>query len=422
MAQPLAGHHAWPTTRLRTAHRHIRRHSERLRLWTGIGSHILSWIQIVHSKAIYSAGMEKETDGPYAEPSSHTPPSPNGTSTDVGSQAQSSPAADHSVHLSPDFRGPSSHPLPPVSADGPDNHAESPLEEPLSAAEIAYDALYEPAYKFFMRCQSFIPRIIALDGHHRPRGPLDDELEVLQLGQRLRGELRDLWANRPQALDVLSDTNGLQEVLHPRVALKVIKSFRSFVANFHAIRIFLHRVAFIHYPASEEVRHAVAEIPRMARDQMADDGEQARAAAETDGRQDTPGRQGYGSRSRDDCNGASSERLPQETPQPADIERPDSRNNNANSNHWTPEEAPPATGGPSPIMLWLWPLFMCGTECDAEERRWVLERMYAMRSVNAERTATLLAEVTRLQDETGRRVDQRRIRQKIFADEFDVVY
>ena len=364
--------------------------------------------------------MEKETERQSTEPSIETPSSPNGTSTDISSLTQPSPAADHSVHLSSDFRTLTAHSFPPASTTAHEKPAESPLEEPLSAAEIAYDALYEPAYKFFMRCQSFIPRIIALDAHHRPRGPLDDELEVLQLGQRLRGELRDLWVNRPQGLSVLSDTNGLQEVLHPRVALKVIKSFRSFVANFHAIRILLHRVAFIHYPASEEVKHAITEILRLARDQIVDDGDREEASSGASGVPAASGREKAETIVRPHSESAGKE---QRHPQATDSGQQEGRQEHAENNCWTAEEAPtPTTGGPFPIMLWLWPLFMCGTECRIEERRWVLERMYAMRSVNAERTAILLAEVTRQQDEMDRRVDQRSIRQKIFDDEFDVVY
>lgn len=416
MAQPLAGRRAWPTSHLRSAYKHLKCHGDRLRLWTGIGSHILSWIQIVHSKAIYAAGMEKEMERHSAESSVETPSSPNGTSTDISSLTRPSPVADHSVHLSSNFQTLDAPSFPPASTAAHERPAESPLEEPLSAAEIAYNALYEPAYKFFMRCQSFIPRIIALDAHHRPRGPLDDELEVLQLGQRLRGDLHDLWKNRPQGLGVLSDTNGLQEVLHPRVALKVIKSFRSFVANFHAIRILLHRVAFIHYPASEEVKQAITEILRLARDQIADDGDHERdgSGIASGGDVRSGGKAAAGAR-------AQSEGAVQQQRQPQSIGQ-DGGQDHADNNHWKAEEATPTTGGPFPIMLWLWPLFMCGTECNIEERRWVLERMYAMRSINAERTAILLAEVTRQQDEMDRRVDQRSIRQKIFADEFDVVY
>lgn len=424
MAQPLAAHHTWPTTRLRQAYQYLKRHSERLRLWTGIGSHIISWIQIVDNKAVYSAGMDKGSDRSPTESIINSPCSPNGTATDIISLTQPSPAPDHSVHVSPGSTASTSHPCPVASPTAPDISAESPLEEPLSAAEIAYDALYEPAYKLFMRCQSFIPRIIALDLYHRPRGPLDDELEVLQLGQRLRRELQNLWLKRPRCLGVLSDTGGLQEVLHPRVAVKIIRSFRSFVANFHAIRIFLHRVVFIQYPASDEVKLAIAEILRLTREQLADESREAGLNLENqEDYRSEAGKETEEGHTHD----------PSTTAAPANIgEREQSRRESKDISHqdaqgsiqgspWAKGEEASSTG-PYPIMLWLWPLFMCGTECSAEDRQWVLERIYAMRSINAERTAILLAEVTRLQDETGRRVDQRTVRKKIFDDEFDVVY
>lgn len=409
MAQPLADHHTWPTTRLRHAYRHLKRHSERIRLWTGIGSRIISWIQIVDNKAVYSAGIDKESDRPSTESSINSSCSPAVTTTDASPLTQTSPATDQSVHVSP---GRSTSTVQPYSAASP---ADTLLDEPLSAAEIAYDALHEPAYKFFMRSQFLILRIIALDPYHRSRGPLDDELQVLQLGQRLRGELRDQWLKRPSVLGVLSDTEGLQEVLHPRVAGKIIRGFRSFVANFHAVRIFLHRVVFIQYPASDEVKLAITEILRLAREQLADEVNESRLNLENKGNYQGEVENGVGegdTRNTRTGEGGSSKRGT------ADAYHQDAHIQESQS---TREEEAPSTG-PHPIMLWLWPLFMCGTECSVEDRQWVLERMYAMRSVNAERTAILLAEVTRQQDETGKRVDQRTVRRKIFDDEFDVVY
>lgn len=369
--------------------------------------------------------MDKDSDRPSTESDANSPCSPNATTTEISPLTQPSPEANHAVHVSPVSNASTSNTCPTTSPTTPDSTADSPHDEPSSAAEIAYDALYEPVYKFFMRSQSLIPRIIALDPYHRPRGPLDDELQVLQLGQRLRGSLRDLWLKRPRNLGVLSDTEGLQEVLHPRVAIKIIRGFRSFVANFHAVRIFLHRVVFVQYPASDEVKLAITEILKLAKEQLADEDREV----ELHHRNQQNYSRGLGDEAAD--RGAYDASIPavsvsaggseHSRGRSADIHYRDAAQSSTEEVHWEDGEEPPSTG-PHPIMLWLWPLFMCGTECSVEDRQWILERMYAMRSVNAERTATLLSEVTRQQDETGRRVDQRTVRKRIFDDEFDVVY
>lgn len=400
MAQPMAGPRRWRTTHLRTAYRRLKQHNERLRSWTGIGSHILSWIQIIDNKAVYAAGMETEIDRPSPDTDSPSQPSPGGTAVESVSSARcGSPEISRSVHLCIDApQQPCLDTLKPASADEAISS-----DEYLSAAEIAYDALNRPAYRFFLRCQNFIPRIIALDRHHRPRGSLDAEFEVLRIGQRLRSELHDLWARRPVDFNVLADSSGLLEVLHRRVAQKIIRSFGIYIAHFHAIRILLHRVAFIHYPATEEVKQAISEILRLAGDQISGHGSESSDLAPTENTMD----------------GAAGS--PSNPPQEEHTQNGLERFHGLSDSSGTGEPVPQSTLTPS--IAWLWPLFMCGLECDLNEREWVLSRMCDMKgSVNAERTAMLLKEVTKRQDERDERVDQRSVRQDIFGDDFSVVY
>lgn len=432
MAQPLASPQHWPTTHLRAAHRHLKQHDARLRSWTaGLGSRILSWIHIVDSKAVYSAGMDKNIDRPYTDSNVDCQSSPKDTSMETPSATRGSPGSSNPIQAHTNTENAQ---LP--ASDHADTPAEGGMsglsldEPPPSAAEIAYDALYQPGHKFFMRCQSLIPRIIALDRHHRLRGPLDAELEVLQVGQRLRSEIRDLWLKRPQGLGVLADTDGLHEVLHPRVARRIIQSFRSFVANFHAVRILLHRVAFIQYPASDEVKQAVSEILRLARDQIGDTERSCRTktadlrdTSSTSqekttqrGRRNLVNEGGCGP---DGNRGNSSQEA--DPPNSSNTAEQDDQPGHG-TNESTREDTFQTAGGLCPVILWLWPLFMCGTECGMDERQWILDRMRAMKSTLAERTAMLLSEVTKQQDETNDRVDQRSIRQRIFGGEFDLVY
>lgn len=374
MAQPLAGPKRWPTTHLRTAYRWLKQYDHRIKLWTGISSHILSWIQVMDSKAVYAAGMEDEKDRPSPSTDAATLPSPNVTLD------TNSPMPTNSVYICSDDAG-TLRPEPILDTDYDDHNGG---DESFSAAEIAYDAINTPAYKFFLRCQSLIPRIISLDLHHRPRGSLDAEFEVLQIGQRLRAELKHLWARRPRELNVLSDSSGLRDVLHPSVARKITQAFRIYVANFHALRIILHRVAFSHYPTTDEVKQSISEILRLVNEQLA-------------------------STRTDTGNSESNSSL---------AEQPTSRIESEESNtRTTPETLSPGTP-------WLWPLFMCGLECTMDKRHWILELIRNMKAEdsNAEKTAILLAEVTKRQDAKAARIDQRTVRADIFEDEFCVVY
>ena len=347
------------------------------------------------SKAIYAAGMECEPD----RQSTNVDPitlSSLGASTDTNS-----PAA-NSVHLHSNYAHTYTCDSDYGSNSGDHCNADpSTADRTTSAAEIAYDALNTPAYKFFLRCQAFIPRIISLDLHHRPRGSLDAEFEVLQIGQRLRRELNDMWARRPRELSVLADCPGLRDVLHPEVARKIIQTFRIYVANFHALRILLHRVAFVSYPATEEVKESIAEVLALATDQLAMSDVQGPPTESTIGTARAPARSRKG---RGDAHVGS-----------AGLGEENRSGDSGGVDDYDVRALSPGTP-------WLWPMFMCGLECSLDKRRWILQLMYDMKGVNAERTAILLAEVTRRQDERDARVDQRSVRADIFEDDFSVVY
>lgn len=73
----------------------------------------------------------------------------------------------------------------------------------------------------------------------------------------------------------------------------------------------------------------------------------------------------------------------------------------------------------------LWPLFLAAIEGTPVDRQFLLQTMREMdmrRVPNAARTVFLLEEVLKRQDQEGRRVDHRSVRQDLFEGELSVLY
>lgn len=130
---------------------------------------------------------------------------------------------------------------------------------------IVYEAIMGPAFRFFVQAQQVIRRIVCIDLHHRSRGTLSDEFEVLQIAHKVGADLETLWNRRPRVLDVYDQPEGLFDTLNPSVAVEVCRTFRQYVANFLACFIYLHRVAFAIYPRTDRVHKAVDQIIQLAR-------------------------------------------------------------------------------------------------------------------------------------------------------------
>lgn len=129
---------------------------------------------------------------------------------------------------------------------------------------LVYDAIVRPAFHFFVNAQQVIRRIVRIDLHHRSRGTLSDEFEVLQIAHRVGADLENLWNSRPPVLDVYDRPEELYDTLTRAIAVQVCRTFRQYVANFLANFIYLHRVAFAIYPRTDRVNGAVDKIIRLA--------------------------------------------------------------------------------------------------------------------------------------------------------------
>jgi hypothetical protein len=146
-----------------------------------------------------------------------------------------------------------------------DNCKEPGIEDPfLSPNYLIYESIVGPAFRFFVQAQQVVRRIVCIDLHHRSRGTLTDEFEVLQLAHKVGADLETLWHRRPSVIDVYGRPEALTDILCAPVASEICRTFRQYVANFLANFIYLHRVAFAIYPRTDRVNGAIDQIIQLA--------------------------------------------------------------------------------------------------------------------------------------------------------------
>lgn len=366
----------WPLQHLQSAHHRVRQHSDRIRLWTGTSKRLLTWMTLLQTKAEYNSGytalehssatLSKSTGDPFARKPSSIPrgDSPNATRNSEYSQGS-------------------------TTGDATSDDAE---DDTRTMAEVAYDTVNQPGFDFFLKAQAFTSRIISLDRYHRTRGTLETEFETLKDGQQISVDLHTLWATRPTTMSFLRDPNGLEEALQPRLAKKVLLNLRVYVANFYAQFIYLHRVAFKTYPSTPDVTYAIGRIIGLAKD-IAEDSNKSHGNGDTS---------------------ISSDRTP--------LEYSSSSSAPVREVSEATQGSDSGTGLPATM---LWPLFLAAIEGTMSDREFLLQTMREMdmRHVpNAARTVFLLEEVLRRQDQQGRRVDHRSVRQDLFEGELSVLY
>ncbi|KAJ5101873.1 hypothetical protein NUU61_004095, partial [Penicillium alfredii] len=226
------------TSYLHSAYLLLQRFHGRTRSWTGLGHLLVSWISLLDVKSLI-AGREGD---PLIELGN---PPENGTAA--------KPFEIHSPRT----------PRMAVSAD--DKKLEEGTEDTFhSPGYLVYEAIVGPAFRFYVQAQQIVRRIVCIDLHHRSRGTLSDEFEVLQIAHKVGADLEMLWHRRPPVIDVYERPEALIDTLCTPVAVEVCRTFRQYVANFLANFIYLHRVAFAIYPRTDRVNGAVDQIIQLA--------------------------------------------------------------------------------------------------------------------------------------------------------------
>lgn len=141
------------------------------------------------------------------------------------------------------------------------NEPETPDTE---IEEILFDVLYHPGIVFYQKVQSFVGRITRIDPWHRSRGTVQDETDVMALASQISQDLHALYGQRPALMDHAVAGNLTEKHLAKDLAIALTRSFRTYLANYYASFLHLHRVAYVQYPKTKEVTNAIANIKRLS--------------------------------------------------------------------------------------------------------------------------------------------------------------
>ncbi|KAJ5841257.1 hypothetical protein N7534_011087 [Penicillium rubens] len=210
----------------------LQRFHNRTRHWTGLGHLLVSWVSLLDVKSLI-AGRDGDP------------------LTELGNI--------------PEHRLDTQNSQTPHTKAPTDNCKEASIEDPfLSPNYLIYESIVGPALRFFVQAQQVVRRIVCIDLHHRSRGTLTDEFEVLQLAHKVGADLETLWHRRPPVIDVYGRPEALTDILCAPVASEICRTFRQYVANFLANFIYLHRVAFAIYPRTDRVNGAIDQIIQLA--------------------------------------------------------------------------------------------------------------------------------------------------------------
>lgn len=140
--------------------------------------------------------------------------------------------------------------------------------------DVLLDTLLSPGFAFFHKVQSFMGRISLIDPWHRKRGTVEDETYVMNIASKINNDILRLHRQRPPLMDLAADGRLRVPHLPMDLASSVTRNMRTYLANYHASFIHLHRVAYKHLPRTANTNNAIRTISRLAR-QMCTDADSA---------------------------------------------------------------------------------------------------------------------------------------------------
>lgn len=129
--------------------------------------------------------------------------------------------------------------------------------------EVIYDMLCQPGIEFFQEVQTITGRITRIAHYHRTRGTVEDETEVMAIAANILRDLSSLYDRRPALMNHAVSGNIISESLAEPLASAIVRSFQTYLANFYACYIHLHRVAHRHLTRSKAVITAICKIKEM---------------------------------------------------------------------------------------------------------------------------------------------------------------
>ncbi|RGP78487.1 transcription factor [Fusarium longipes] len=157
----------------------------------------------------------------------------------------------------------------PASFDGePDDISKNdPVED---IEDVLFQVLYQPGVVFYQKVQSFMGRISKIDPWHRSRGTVEDEIEVMNIGAVIATDLRTLYEHRPPLMDYAVAGKLTQPHVSKHLAFVITRAFRTYLSNYYASKVHLHRVAYKSLPLTKEASEALDQIRKLARQIVAD--------------------------------------------------------------------------------------------------------------------------------------------------------
>lgn len=157
----------------------------------------------------------------------------------------------------------------PASFDGDMEDAENRVTDG-GLEDVLFQVLYQPGVVFYQKVQSFMGRISKIDPWHRSRGTVEDEIEVMNIGASIAADLRTLYEQRPPLMDYAVAGKLKQPHLSPHLAFVITRAFRTYLSNYYASKVHLHRVAYKTLPLTKEASDALSHIRRLAQQTVAD--------------------------------------------------------------------------------------------------------------------------------------------------------
>lgn len=126
--------------------------------------------------------------------------------------------------------------------------------------EALFQVLYQPGIAFFQKVQSFMGRISKIDPWHRQRGTVEDETEVMIIAASISKDLHGLYQSRPLLMDFAVLGKLTATHVSETLASTITRAFRTYLSNYHASKVHLHRVAYKHLPLTTDTADALTAI------------------------------------------------------------------------------------------------------------------------------------------------------------------
>ncbi|CRK12097.1 hypothetical protein HYQ45_015138 [Verticillium longisporum] len=147
--------------------------------------------------------------------------------------------------------------------DGEDGPKDDLVDGDIEA--VLFQVLYQPGIVFYQKVQSFMGRISKIDPWHRSRGTVEDETEVMNIAAGIATDLRTLYDQRPPLMDYAVAGKLTERHISAHLAFAITRSFRTYLSNYYASKVHLHRVAYKTLPLTRDTLDALINIRQLAR-------------------------------------------------------------------------------------------------------------------------------------------------------------